>query len=166
MTLSSGEKASPFGWTRSRLATVTSPDLSVHAVDEAAVLLGVGLVALRVVEDPVRRIGEPDRAVGGDDDVVRRVEPPGPEPVDHRRARAVAFVARDPAPAVLAGEDRAVVVERVAVGEVRRLEQDLIAVGIGPAADGVAPDVAPEDGVLVGDVDGSLGPDGAVGVRA
>ena len=96
----------------------------VDAVDEAAVLLGVGLVALGVVEDPVRRIGEPDRAVGGDDDVVRRVEPPAPEPVDDRRARAVALVARDPAQAVLAGEDRAVVVERVAVGEVRRLEED------------------------------------------
>ena len=48
---------------------------AIEAEDEAATKLGVGLVALAVVEDPVRRIGEPDRPVGGDDQVVRGVEP-------------------------------------------------------------------------------------------
>ena len=136
----------------------------VQAVDEAAVLLGVGLVALGIVEDPVWRVAEPDRAVGGDDDVVGRVEPRPAEPVHDGRSRPIALVARDPAQAVLAGEDRAVVVERVAVGEVGRLEEDGVAVGVGPAADRVASDVAPQHGVLVWDVDGPLGPDRAAGV--
>ena len=57
-------------------------------------------------------------AVGGDDDVVGRVEPRAPVAVDDGRPRAVALVARDAARPVLAGEDPAVVVERVTVGEV------------------------------------------------
>ena len=36
---------------------------AVQPEDEAATQLGVGLVALPVVEDPVGRVGEPDRAV-------------------------------------------------------------------------------------------------------
>ena len=161
---SSGEKARPFGWIEHVGGDRHLARRPVDAVDEAAGLLGVGLVALGVVEDPVRRVGEPDRPIRRDDDVIGRVEPPALEPVDDGRPRAVALVARDPAQAVLAGEDGAVVVERVAVREVGRLEQDRIAIGVGPAADRVAPDIAPQDGVLVGDVDGALGPAGAIGV--
>ena len=84
--------------------------------------------------------------------------------VDDGRPRTVALVAGDAAQAVLAGEDRAVVVERVAVGEIGRLEQDAVAIGVGPAADRVAADVAPQDGILVGHVDGALRPDRAAGV--
>ncbi len=73
---------------------------AVQAVDEAALQLGIGLVALGIVEDPVRRVGEPDRAIGGDDDVVGRVEPratrtgPPPSSASHRARSARSGVAR------------------------------------------------------------------------
>ncbi len=136
----------------------------VEPEDEAAAQLRVGLVALAVVEDAVRRIGEPDRAVGRDDDVVRRVEPLALVPVDDRRPRPVALVARDAARCRArrrgpcrrgraCGRSRSRTAGRARVG----------AVGRRPAAHDVAPDVAPDDGVLVGDVDRALGPGRAVG---
>ena len=137
---------------------------AVQPEHEAATQLGVGLVALPVVEDPVRRIGEPDRSVRGDDDVVRRVEPPALVPVDDGRAAAIGLVARDASQAVLAGEDAPVVVERVAVGEIGRAVEVGDAVGGRPAMDDVAPHVAPDQGVLARHVDGPLGPQTAARV--
>ena len=135
----------------------------IEPEDEAAAQLRVGLVALVVVEDPVRRIGEPDRAVGRHDDVVRGVEPLALEPIHDRRPRPVRLVARHASRAVLAGEDPPVMIERVAVREIGRPDELRGAVGLRPAAHDVAPDVAPDDGIVVGQVDRALGPDRAVG---
>jgi hypothetical protein len=44
--------------------------LSVYAINVVARLLLLGLEALVVSQDPVTGIGEPDSAVGGDDDIV------------------------------------------------------------------------------------------------
>ncbi len=71
----------------------------------------------------------------------------------------VALVPGDAAGPVLAGEDRAVVVERVAIREVGRpVELADGAVDAGPAQHPVVRDVAPDDGVLIRDVDRPLGP--------
>ena len=133
---------------------------AVEPEDEAATQLGVGLVALAVVEDPVRRIGEPDRAVGGDDDVVRRVEPPALEPVDDGRARAVGLVARD-APRARARR-RGPARRGRACGRWRNRTGGRSR-STPSAADQrrttLRRHVAPDDGVLVGHVDGPLGPD-------
>ena len=94
----------------------------IEPEDEAAAQLRVGLVALVVVKDPVRRIGEPDRAVGRHDDVIRGVEPLALEAIHDRRPRPVRLVARHAPRAVLAGKDPRVLVERVAVREIRAVE--------------------------------------------
>ena len=54
-------------------------------------------------------------------------------------------------------------VERVAVGEIRWAVEVGDAVGLGPAVDDVAPDVAPDDGVVARHVDRALGPQRAAG---
>ncbi len=61
----------------------------VDAVDVAAVGLALGGVALVVAVDAVGRVGEPDRPVAADDDVVRAVQPLAVEAVGERRDRAV-----------------------------------------------------------------------------
>ena len=67
--------------------------LSGRAVDpvDIHVDLGLGLVALVIAEQAEDRIGEPDRAVGFDDHVVRRVQPLAVEGIDQHGDRAVIF---------------------------------------------------------------------------
>ena len=161
--VSSGEKASPLGWRIGVRRDGQLPAVAIEPEDEAAAELRVGPVALRVIEDAVGRIGEPDRPVRGDHDVVGRVQPVTLVAIDDGRARAVRLVPGDPPRAVLAGEDRAVAIERVAVGEVRR-PVEVAGAGRGvPSAHDVAPDIAPDQRVVRRQVDRSLGPDRAVG---
>ncbi len=78
---------------------------------------------LRQIGD-VPWIGEIDRAVGLDDDVVRLVERPALIVVgDHRKA-AVFFLARDAAREAFAGDEPALGIARMAVGAVRLLAID------------------------------------------
>ena len=106
--------------------------LSGRAVDpvDVHVDLGLGLVALVIAEQAEHRIGEPDRAVGFHDHVVRRVQPLAVEGVHQHRDRAVIFGAGDPAAAVLAGDQAALAVAGVAVGEIRRLAEDADRAGL------------------------------------
>ena len=116
----------------------------IEAVDVGADL-GLRLVALVVGEDAEGGIGEPDRAVRLHDHVVGRVEPLAVELVDQRRDRAVVLGARDAPPAVLAGDEPALAVARVAVGEVRGLAVDADRARLLlPLQDAVVGDVAPQ----------------------
>ena len=132
--------------------------LSVDAIDVVAVLLR-RLVALVVGEDAVGRIGEPDRAVGLHHHVVRRVELLALVAVGDDRDRAVVLGARDAPPAVLARDEPALPVDRVAVGVAAgRAEHRDRAVGLVVAHDAVVRDVG-EQHVLAGrEVDRPLGP--------
>ncbi len=82
-----------------------------------------GLRAFVPAEDAEARVGEPDRAVRLADDVVRRVEALALEAVDQRDDPAVVLGARDPAPAVLAGQQASPAVAGVAVGVARGLAE-------------------------------------------
>src|SRR3984957_12692627 len=62
------------------------------------------------------RVGEPDRPVGGDDDIVRRVEPLALKTVDDDGDRPVVLGARHATGAVLARDEPTRSVARVAVG--------------------------------------------------
>ena len=78
------------------------------------------LVALVVRQDPVGRIGEPDRAVGLHHHVVGRVEPLALVIVGDDRDAAVDLGARDAPVAVLARDEPPLPVDGVAVGVAAR----------------------------------------------
>ena len=118
--------------------------LAGRAVDpvDVHVDLGLGLVAFVIAEQAEDRIGEPDRAVGFHHDVVRRVQPLAVEGVHQHRDRAVIFGADHAASAMLAGDQPALAVAGIAVGEVRRLAEDADRAGF----------LFPFDDALVGNV--------------
>jgi hypothetical protein len=74
----------------------------VDPVDVLLVLLGVGLDALVEAADAVGRVAEPDRAVGRDDRVVRRVQLLAIVLVGDDRDRAVEFGPGDASAAMFA----------------------------------------------------------------
>src|SRR5439155_12990505 len=87
------------------------------AVDVGGGLFGLFLLAFPLAVDAEQRIGEPDRIVGLDHDVVRRVQPLALELVGQHRDLAVLLGAGDAAgDRVLAGDEAALAVARVAVG--------------------------------------------------
>src|SRR4051794_20520366 len=134
------------------------PGARVEPVDVGR-QLEFGLVALVVAEDAVARVGEPDRAVGGHHHVVRRVQPLALEAVDEDGDRAVGLGAGHPPRVVLAGDEPALAVARVAVRVVRRGAEDAdVPVLLEPAHDAVVRDVAPQEVAAVAEVDGPLGP--------
>ena len=120
---SSGEKARPFGRSRSPATTRERAGRGVDAVDVGR-QLGSRPVALVVAEDAVGRVGEPDRAVGPAHDVVRRVQGLAVEPVGDDGDRPVVLGAGHPPRVVLAGDEPALAVARVAVGVVGGLAED------------------------------------------
>jgi hypothetical protein len=130
----------------------------VEAIDVAAVLLRLGLVAFIVGKDAVGRVGEPDRAVGFDDDVVGRVQPPALVTVDDRRDRAVRLGPQNRAGPVRTGDQPALAVAGVAVDVVRRLAEDADAEVGHPAQQAVVRDVAPDQEAAVGEPDRPLAP--------
>src|SRR4029453_17653937 len=91
---------------------------------------GLGLLALLIAEQAEYRIGEPDRAVGLHNDVVRRVQPLAVEGVHQHRDRSVIFGAGDTGPAMLAGNEPSLTVAGVAIGEVGRLAEDADRAGL------------------------------------
>ena len=117
---------------------------AVDAVDRQRQLL-LGRMAFVTAADAVRRVGEPDAAVGVDDDIVRRVQTPALETVRDDRHRAGVLVARHAPAAVLAGDLTPRVVERVAVAVAGRAAEDAdVAVLLQPAHLAVVRDVAPD----------------------
>src|SRR5258708_13795836 len=105
----------------------------------------LGHVALIVGGDARGRVREPDRTVGFDHDVVRRIERLAVEFVDQHRDGAVIFGARHPPGVVLAGDEAALAVAGVAVGIVRRLaEHGGAAALLIPSQDAGVGNVAPQ----------------------
>src|SRR5579872_4418699 len=122
----------------------------------------LGLAALVIRQDAERRIGEPDRSVRFDHDIVGRVERLAVDPVetvaDHGD-RAVVLGPRHLAPAVLAGDEAPLPVAGVAVGVVRWLAKDADRAGLlVPAQDAVVRDVAPQQAALVAEPHRALAP--------
>ena len=113
------------------------------AVDVGGGLLGLFLLAFPLAVDAEQRIGEPDRVVGLDHDVVRRVQPLALELVGQHRDLAVLLGAGDAAgDRMLAGDEPALTVARVAVG----------VVGVGAEHAGLAGFLVELHDAVVGDV--------------
>ena len=81
-----------------------------------AVDLGLGREAFVVGLDAVGRVGEPDRAIGLHDHVVRAVEPFSLIALGQDRDRPVVLDPGDASGAVLAADHPALAVEGAAVG--------------------------------------------------
>src|SRR6266446_669042 len=110
----------------------------------------LGHVAFIVARDARGGIREPDRAVGFDHDVVRGIERLAVELIDQHRDGAVIFGARHAPGVVLAGDEAALAIARVAVGIVRRLaEHGGAAALLIPAQDAVVGNVAPQQAARV-----------------
>ena len=121
---SSSEKARPFGRMKSSATTAISPVAPSTRNTLKAPELAVGLVALVVGEDAVRRIGEPDRAIRPDDDVVRAVQALAVIAVGDDRDAAVVLGADHAPAAVLAADEPSLAIDGVAVGVAGRLAED------------------------------------------
>src|SRR5262249_59432811 len=81
---------------------------------------------------------DPDRVVGLDDDVMRRVERLAVEPVDERRDGAVVFGARHAPCVMLAGDEPPLPVAGIAVGVIGGLAVDArVARHLVPAQDAI-----------------------------
>ena len=116
-------------------------DVAEHEAAAVLLLAGMPLALARV--DAVWRVGEPDRAVRGHDDVVRGVEAVPLEAVDDRRHDAV-DIPLDAAQAVRALHDLPGEVEGAAVGELHLVGVDGRLAGRAiPLQDAVVRDVAP-----------------------
>src|SRR5260221_7511646 len=134
------------------------PALAVDAIDVRRQFRR-RLVAFVMAEDAEGRIGEPDRIVRFDDDVVRRVEWLAVEAVEDDGDAAVIFGARHPPRIVLAGDETALAVARVAVGVVRRLAEDADRAGLLlPFHHPVVRDVAPQQIAAVAEPHRPLAP--------
>src|SRR5262249_27702908 len=81
----------------------------------------LGAVAFVVAEQPERRIGEPDGAVGFHHDVVGRIQAFAFEALGDGSNGAVILGATHAPSAVLAGDESSLTIARVAVGKVGRL---------------------------------------------
>ena len=122
-----------------------APARRIHAIDVGRQLRR-GAMSLVEAEHAEGRVGEPDRPVRPAHDVVGRVERLAVVAVGDHRDRPVVFGARDPPRVVLAGEEPALPVARVAVGVVRRLAEHADRARLLlPLEDPVVGDVAPEE---------------------
>ncbi|HEY0986132.1 MAG TPA: hypothetical protein VGD80_03735 [Kofleriaceae bacterium] len=131
----------------------------VEAVHVGGVELRRRRVAFVVGVDAVGRIGEPDRAVGLDDHVVRRVEALAADAVDQDGARAVVLGAGHAAGLMLARHQAALAVDGVTVGVVAGLaEHRHRAVGLIPAHHPIVRDVGPHEVATRGEVGRAFAP--------
>src|SRR3954451_2567720 len=139
------------------------PRPGIDAIDMAGADLALGLVALIIRVDAVGRIGEPDPAVGSYDDVVRAVEALALEAVRDHADRAVVLGAGDAPVAVLARDETAFAVDRVAVRIARRRPEHAGRAGrLVEAQHAVVRDVAPDERTLRREVGGAFGPAAAL----
>ena len=116
-------------------------------------------MTLVVRQDAVGRIGEPDRPVRADHDVVRAVQPLALVLVGDERQPAVVLGADDAAAAVLARDETALTVDGVAVGVVRRLTEDADrAIALVEAHHPVVGDVREDEMPAGGEVGRPFGP--------
>ncbi|GAA4168289.1 hypothetical protein GCM10023069_23730 [Shinella granuli] len=143
------------------------PDLPrkrIDPVDIAGQLL-LGARALVVGGDAVMRIGEPHGTVRGDDDIVRRVQPFSLVAVGDDGDRAVMLGTGDAARAVLAGDEPAFPVTRVAVGEIGGLAERAHTERRAPAQDAVVGNVGEQQAIMIAEPDRALDPVEPAGQR-
>jgi len=90
------------------------------AVDpvDVGVDLGFRDIAFVIAKQAEHRIGEPDRAVGFHDDVIRRIQLLAVKGVHQHRNRTVIFGPGHAPPAMLAGDQPALAVAGIAVAEI------------------------------------------------
>src|ERR1700754_2758289 len=118
--------------------------LSINAIDAWGQFRVSRRTLIKAV-DREARVGEPDRAIRFDDDIVRRIEASALIAVCEYRNRAVVPGARDSACLILARHEPAFVVARVAVRVVRWLAKCRDRTGCAiPAQDAVVRNVAPQ----------------------
>src|SRR3954467_15230537 len=133
--------------------------LWIHPIDVFLFLLGLGLDALVESADTVGRIAEPDRTIGCDDHVVRRVQLLIIVLVGDDRDRAVEFGPGDPSATVFASEQAPFTINGVAVRVHRRLaEYAYVSVILHEAHDAIVGNVAEQNVAPSREVYRSLGP--------
>ena len=126
--------------------------LAIDAIDVGRQFRLV-LLALVIAEQAERRIGEPDRAVRLHHDVVRRVQLLALIAVGQHGDRAVILGADHAPAAMLAGDQAALTVARVAVGVVGGLAEDADRAGLFfPLQDAVVGNVAPQHVAAVAEI--------------
>ena len=131
----------------------------IHPVDVVLFLLGLGLDALVKAADAVGGIAEPDRTVGSDDRVVRRVQLLAIVLVGDDRDRAVEFGPGDPPAAMFASDQASFPIDGVAVRVHRRLAVYAeVTVILRETHDAVVGNVAEQHVAPSREVDRSLGP--------
>ena len=159
---SSAERMSTVGSREAVGGEVHVPRRGVDPVHVARADLGLGAMALVVADDAEVRVGEPDRAVGTYDGVVRAVEPQAGVPVGEDGHAPVGLGAGDPPVALLAA-DQTALRRGVAVDVSGRGAEDTDAAGgLVPAQEAVVRDVAPDQLPPGGQVQRALGPAAAV----
>src|SRR5262249_2029788 len=130
----------------------------VEPVDIARQLEG-RLVPFIVHQNAIARIGEPDRPVGVDYDIVRRVKALAVESIHQHRDPPVVLSARHPPRAVLATDQPPLVIAGVAIAVVGRRAEDRHRAGLlAPAQDAVVRDIREEQKAAIAEPDRPLGP--------
>lgn len=136
----------------------------IDAKDVAGADFTLGLVSFVVGIDAIGGVGEPDRVVGPDDDVVRRIEAFALEAIGEHGDRAIEFGSGDAAIAVFAGYEATLAIDRIAIGVTGGVSEDAgNTVGFVPLHHAVVGDVAPDDVSMGREVGWSLGPAAAFG---
>src|SRR5258705_7200798 len=93
----------------------------IHPVDVLLFLLGLGFDALVIAADTVGWVAEPDRTVGRDNHVIRRVQLLAIVLVGDDRDRAVEFGPGDPSAAVFASDQASLPIDGVTIRVHRRM---------------------------------------------
>src|SRR4030088_2691608 len=131
----------------------------IRPVDVMLFLLRLGFDALIIAADAVDGIGEPDRTIGSDNRVVRRVQLLAIVFVGDDSDRAVEFGPGDPSAAMLASDQASFPINGVAVRVHRRLaEYAQVTVILREAHDAVVWNVAEQHVAPGWEVDRALGP--------
>src|SRR5450631_1600440 len=131
----------------------------IHPVDVMLFLLRLGFEAFIKAADAVGWIGEPDRSIGSDNRVVRRVQLLAIVLVGNDSDRAVEFGSGDPSAAMFASDQASFPINGVAVRVHRRLaEYAQVTVILREAHDAVVGNVAEQHVAAGWEVDRALGP--------
>src|SRR5215207_7530548 len=118
--------------------------LAVDAEDVILAELAFAFPTLIIRQDAVGRIGEPDRAIRFDHDIVRAVEPFALKTVGQHCDAAIVLGTGDAA-AVLGGDKAAVTIDRIAIGVIGGVAEDRdMAVALVPAQQSVIRNVRPD----------------------
>lgn len=118
--------------------------------------------ALAGLEQPERRVGEPDRAVVRNDQIVRRIEPFALEPPDQQMRPAIDIATGDRAAPVFAVHQSLLRIHRIAIGEGGGIQQRVHRAVLAPAKHAAADHIAPHQRALCLPPRRALAPGGLV----